>query len=38
MTGGAFGPDLFTIIGMLGKDEVLRRLDNAVAKLGYEAV
>ena len=36
MTGGAFGPDLFTVICMLGKDEVVSRLDKAIAKLGSE--
>lgn len=33
LTGGAFGPDLFAIVALLGKDEVLARLSMAVKKL-----
>lgn len=34
MVGGGFGPDLFTIVELLGKEEVVRRLNKAVEKLG----
>ncbi|HLW08356.1 MAG TPA: glutamate--tRNA ligase [Marinilabiliaceae bacterium] len=34
IVGGGFGPDLFTIIELLGKEEVVRRLNGAVEKLG----
>ena len=34
LVGGSFGPDLPLIAGMLGKEEVLSRLANAVEKLG----
>ncbi len=33
LVGGLKGPDLFVIMEMLGKDEVLRRIDKAVEKL-----
>jgi len=32
LTGGAFGPDLQVIAAMLGKDEVVRRIDNILEK------
>ncbi len=34
LVGGSFGPDLFTIIEILGKKEVVLRLRKAVAELG----
>lgn len=34
LVGGSFGPDLFTIVEMLGKDEVVSRIRKAVEKLG----
>ena len=33
ITGGASGPDLFHTIALLGKDETVSRVKNAVAKL-----
>lgn len=33
LTGGAFGPDLFAIVELLGKEEVLGRLSTAFKKL-----
>jgi len=33
LVGGLKGPDLFVIMEMLGKDEVLRRIDNAINKI-----
>jgi glutamyl-tRNA synthetase len=33
LTGGAFGPDLFAIVEVLGKEEVLGRLSAALKKL-----
>ncbi len=33
MVGGSFGPDLFVIIEMLGKEETIRRVDAAIAAL-----
>src|SRR5690554_2043585 len=33
LTGGAFGPDLFSIVELLGKEEVLGRLSAAFKKL-----
>ncbi len=32
-TGQGFGPDLFSALALVGKDEVLRRLDEAIEKL-----
>ena len=32
LTGGAFGPDLFAIVALLGKEEVLARLSAALKK------
>jgi glutamyl-tRNA synthetase len=34
LVGGAFGPDLQVIAAMLGKDEVLRRIDNILSTVG----
>jgi glutamyl-tRNA synthetase len=34
LVGGSFGPDLFTIVEMLGKEEVVLRIRKAVAQLG----
>ncbi|MCA1745262.1 MAG: glutamate--tRNA ligase [Bacteroidales bacterium] len=34
LTGGAFGPDLFTIAGLLGKEETVTRLRTAIGRLG----
>jgi glutamyl-tRNA synthetase len=34
LVGGSFGPDLFTIVEMLGKEEVVLRIRKAVAELG----
>jgi glutamyl-tRNA synthetase len=34
MVGGSFGPDLFTIIEVLGQDEVVARIEKAVEVLG----
>ncbi len=33
MVGGAFGPDLFTIIELLGKEETISRINKAVATI-----
>lgn len=33
-TGQGFGPDLFSALALVGKDEVLRRMDEAIEKLG----
>ena len=30
LTGGAFGPDLFTIVALLGKEETVRRVRSAI--------
>ncbi len=34
LVGGSFGPDLFTIVEMLGRDEVVDRIHKAVDQLG----
>jgi glutamyl-tRNA synthetase len=34
LVGGSFGPDLFTIVELLGKDETVTRINLAVEKLG----
>jgi hypothetical protein len=34
LVGDLKGPDLFVIMEMLGKDEVVRRINMAVEKLG----
>jgi glutamyl-tRNA synthetase len=34
LVGGSFGPDLFTIVEIVGKDETISRLKIAVEKLG----
>lgn len=34
LVGGGFGPDLFTIVELLGKNEVVSRLEKAVKELG----
>jgi glutamyl-tRNA synthetase len=34
LVGGSFGPDLFTIIEILGRDEVTERITKAVNTLG----
>lgn len=36
MVGGAIGPDLFTIIELVGKEETLNRLDKALKQLPIE--
>ena len=36
MVGGAIGPDLFTIIELVGKEETLVRLDKALKQLPIE--
>ena len=33
IVGGSFGPDLFTIIELIGKDETIRRMENGIDKL-----
>ncbi|MDR2926686.1 MAG: glutamate--tRNA ligase [Cytophagaceae bacterium] len=33
LTGGSFGPDLFTIIEIIGKDETVRRINRATGEL-----
>ena len=33
-TGQGFGPDLFSALALVGKEEVLRRMDMALDKLG----
>ena len=33
LVGGSFGPDLFTIIEIIGKDETVSRINNAVLSL-----
>lgn len=37
LTGTGGGPDLFEAMNLLGRDEVLRRLDDALARLGKAA-
>jgi len=34
LVGGTFGPDLQDVASLLGKEEVLRRLDRALQVLG----
>ncbi len=34
LVGGSFGPDLAVIAEMIGKDEVLKRIDTGILKLG----
>jgi glutamyl-tRNA synthetase len=34
LVGGGFGPDLMTIAEMIGKDETIKRINNAVERLG----
>lgn len=34
LVGGSFGPDLFTIVEMLGQDEVVARINKAVDEIG----
>ena len=33
LTGGAFGPDLFVIVELLGKEETIKRINKALKKL-----
>ena len=33
-TGQGFGPDLFPALALIGKEEVLQRIDTAIEKLG----
>jgi glutamyl-tRNA synthetase len=33
LTGGAFGPDLFTIAEILGKEETIKRVGMAIDRL-----
>lgn len=33
-TGQGFGPDLFSALALVGKEDVLRRMDSAIEKLG----
>jgi len=32
LVGGPFGPDLQVIVAMLGKNEVVRRIDNIILR------
>lgn len=34
LVGGAFGPDLALIAGMIGKSEVIKRIESGISKLG----
>jgi glutamyl-tRNA synthetase len=36
LVGGSFGPDLFAIVELLGRDEVVARISNALSILGNE--
>ena len=33
-TGQGFGPDLFSALALVGKEEVIRRINTAVERLG----
>ena len=35
VVGASIGPDLFEIIGMIGKDETIKRIDFAISFLSY---